>query len=158
MQRIKIGTLVWAFAFGAPVGWLIARTVRGSGNGLPPVPVVLPILLLALAVAGFVTARAVRGWVAERRHDRHLDALRVARLLAMAKAGAMFGAVVAGVYAGIVLVALDLLNVPLGRDRALVGGLVVLAAVAVSVAGVVLERACEAPPEDDADSAHGMSE
>lgn len=151
MQRTRVGTLIWAFLFGVPVGWLIARAVRWSGGGLPPIPVVLPILLVALAVAGIVAARWVRAWVDERKHERQLDALRVARLVVMAKAGAIFGAFVAGIYGGIVLVALELLEVPLGRNRAIVGVLVVLAAAAVSVAAVILERACEAPPppEDD---------
>jgi ABC-type xylose transport system permease subunit len=156
VHRTRVGTLIWAFVFGVPVGWLIARAVRSSGNGLPPIPAVLPILLGVLAVAGIVAARWVRAWVDERKHERHLDALRVARLVAMAKAGSIFGAVVGGLYAGIVLVALELLDVPLGRSRAIVGGIVVLTAVAVSVSALVLERACEAPPppqDDDPPSA-----
>lgn len=132
--------------FGVPIGWLIARAVRSSGSGLPPIPVVLPILLVALAGAAIIAARLVRGWVDERKHERQLDALKVARLVVMAKAGAIFGAFVAGIYAGIVLVAFDILDVPLGRNRAIVGGFVVLAAIAVSVSALVLERACEAPP------------
>lgn len=151
MHRTRVGTLIWAFVFGVPVGWLIARAVRSTGGGLPPIPAVLPILLVVLAITGVVAARWVRGWVDERKHERHLDALRVARLVAMAKAGAIFGAVVAGLYAGMVLVAVDLLDVPLGRNRAIVGGIVVVAAMAVSVSALFLERACEAPPppQDD---------
>jgi hypothetical protein len=116
---------------------------------LPIVPWVLPLLVLFLAVIVAVAARAVRGWVTERRHDTSLDALRVARLLALAKAAEYFGAVLAGGYLGLGIRALADLAVPMGQNRALLSALVIVAAIILTVAAVRLERACRVPPPDE---------
>ena len=153
MQRTRIGSLVWAALVAAPIGWSIARVVDAASGALPPVPWVLPLLLLFLAVAMFAGARAVRAWIHERRYDGRIDALRVARAVALAKASEYFGAVVAGAYAGLVLLALSMLDVPMGRNRAVLGGIVIVCATVLTVAAVRLERAGEVPPpaEDDED-------
>jgi hypothetical protein len=110
--------------------------------------------LAFLAVVLFVGARTVRGWIEERRYDGRMDALRAARLLALAKAAAVFGAAVAGAYLGLGVLALDSLAVPAGRNRVVLSGLVAVVAIVVVVAGIRLERACQVPPgdEDSADT------
>ena len=79
-----VSTLLWVALAAIPVGWSIGRVVDAVSNTLPPVPI-LPLLLAFLALLLFVGAYAVRGWVQERRYDRRLDALRIARLLALGK-------------------------------------------------------------------------
>jgi hypothetical protein len=93
--------------------------------------------------------------VQERRYDRRLDALRIARLLALGKAAAVFGALVVGVYVGIAVLALGSLEVPAGRNRAILSALVVVAAVVVVVAALRLERACVVPPPDEDSAENG---
>lgn len=129
--------------------------VDAVSNTLPPVPWILPLLLVFLALLLFVGAYAVRGWVQERRYDRRLDALRIARLLALGKAAAVFGALVVGVYVGIAVLALGSLEVPAGRNRAILSALVVVAAVVVVVAALRLERACLVPPPDEDSAENG---
>lgn len=149
MQKTKISTLIWVAVIAVPIGWSIARLVEAASGALPPIPLVLPLLLLFLAVGLFAGARAVRQWISERRFDRRLDPLRVARAVALAKAAEYFGVVLIGVYAGIGLLALDNLNVPMGRNRALLSGAVIVCAVVLTVAAVRLERACMVPPPSD---------
>ncbi|TDE08915.1 DUF3180 domain-containing protein [Jiangella asiatica] len=146
MQKTKIGSLIWAALVAVPIGWSISRLVDAASGSLPPVPWVLPLLLLFLAIAMFAGARAVRAWITERRFDQRIDALRVARSVALAKASAYFGAVVAGGYGGLGLLASTMLDVPMGRNRAVLSGITVVCAVVLSVAAVRLERAGEVPP------------
>lgn len=151
MSRTTLGTLGWVAAIAAPIGWSIGRIYDAAVGTLLPVPWVLPLLLVFLAVIAVAAAAVVRAWVAERRYDNRIDALRVARLLVLAKALEFFGAAVAGAYLGLVLLALDAMAVPMGRNRVLLGGIVVVAAVVLTVAAVRLERACIAPPSPDED-------
>ncbi len=149
MTQTRIGSLIWAAVVAAPIGWSISVLVDAATGVLPVVPWVLPLLVLFLAIILAAAARAVRGWVSERRHDTRLDALRVARLLALAKAAEYFGAVLVGGYLGLGVRALADLAVPMGQNRALLSALVVVAAVILTVAAVRLERACRVPPPDE---------
>jgi Protein of unknown function (DUF3180) len=155
VRPTRVSTLLWVALAAIPVGWSIGMVVDAVSNTLPPVPWILPLLLVFLALLLFVGAYAVRGWVQERRYDRRLDALRIARLLALGKAAAVFGALVVGVYVGIAVLALGSLEVPAGRNRALLSALVVVAAVVVVVAALRLERACLVPPPDDDSAENG---
>ncbi|NED95413.1 DUF3180 family protein [Phytoactinopolyspora alkaliphila] len=149
MQKTKIPTLIWVGLIAAPIGWSISRLLLDASGTLPPVPVVLPVMVFLLAALLFAAAREVRGWIQERRHDRHIGPLRVARLLALAKAAEYFGAAAAGAYVGLAVLATDHLEVPMGRDRLVMSGLVIAFATLASGAAVALERACVVPPEDD---------
>ena len=155
MQRTKIGSLIWVALVAVPIGWSIGRVVDAMSGALPPVPWVLPLLLVFLAIAMFAGSRAVRGWITERRFDSRIDALRVARSVALAKASAYFGALLVGVYTGLGLLALGYLDSPMGRNRGILSATVVVAAVVLTVAAVRLERAGEVPPPaDDENGAH----
>jgi hypothetical protein len=155
VRPTRVSTLLWVALAAIPVGWSIGMVVDAVSNTLPPVPWILPLLLVFLALLLFVGAYAVRGWVQERRYDRRLDALRIARLLALGKAAAVFGALVVGVYVGIAVLALGSLEVPAGRNRAILSALVVVAAVVVVVAALRLERACVVPPPDEDSAENG---
>lgn len=149
MRPTRIGTLVWVGLAAAPVGWSVGKVVDQVSGTLPPVPWILPLLLVFLSALLLLGARVVRGWITERRFDRRMDALRVARLLVLSKAAAVFGALVTGAYLGIGVLALGSLSVPAGRNRALLSGLVAVAGVMVSITAIRLERACMVPPEDE---------
>jgi hypothetical protein len=155
VRPTRVSTLVWVALAAIPVGWSIAMVVDAVSGTLPPIPWILPLLLMFLAALMFVGAYAVRGWVEQRRFDRRLDALRVARLLALGKAAAMFGALVVGAYLGIGVLALGSLSVPVGRNRAVLSALVVLAGVVVIIAALRLERAGLVPPDEDTSETDG---
>ncbi len=151
MRATKVSTLIGVGLIGFAAGWLFGRLVKASTGALPSVPWVLAIVLAVMAVLLLMGARVASGWIRERRYDRRVDALVVARLLALGKAGSIFGAVVAGAYAGLGGVALNQLSGTIARDRALLAGVVALAGVAVAVAGFRLELACRVPPPDESD-------
>lgn len=137
--------MLWIGLAAILAGWslgLIADAVSGS---LPAVLWVLIPVLLFMVVLILLGVRLVRGWVAERRYDEFVDALTVARLLALAKALAVFGVVVAGGYVGLGLLAADRLTGTTARDRLLLALGVALCGVLVTFAALRLERACEVP-------------
>jgi hypothetical protein len=155
VQATKVSTLLGIGLAAVPAGWLLGRIVQAATGALPSVPWVLAIVLVAMAVLLLIGARVARGWIEERRYDSRVDALVVARLLALGKAASVFGAVVAGVYLGIGGVVLNQLSGTAARDRALLAAAVALTSTAVAAAGMRLEFACRVPPEDDEDP-HGL--
>lgn len=125
---------------------IIAVTVyvllRFSYDSLPALKYLVPVPLAALAVAELVAARRVRAAV---RHDpdaKAMAAIVIARCVALGKASSLVGSGVAGASVG--LLARLLPDVPAvsaaGHDAA-VGALLLLAAIALVVAGLLLERA-----------------
>lgn len=155
MQKTKLATLLWICLIAAPIGWSISRLIHNATGTLPPIPLLLPAFIVVLAVIMLAGAREVRGWIHERRHDRHIGPLRVARLLALAKAAEFFGAAVIGGYVGLGVLAMDHLASSMGRGGLLRAGIVAAAAVLATVAAVVLERACLVPPDDEEGSEPG---
>jgi hypothetical protein len=142
-------TLVVSGVAGAVVGFGLASLLDRLGYGLPRVSWVSIGLLLLLAVALLVSARRVVGWVSGDRHPQPGDALRMGRLVALGKAGAVFGAVMTGGYLGLALAALPRLPGEYGREHLgwALGG--ALAALAVMVAAIVLERSCRLPGDGE---------
>lgn len=149
MHRTKVGTLLGIGLAAVPAGWILGLVADAVSGALPAVPWGVIPVLVAMAVIGFVGARVVRAWIAERRYDRAVDALLVARLLALAKAVAVFGVVVTGAYVGLGLLTLDRLTGTVARDRALLAASIAVGGVLVTIAAVRLERACEVPPPPD---------
>lgn len=142
---------MWTGLTAAVVGWILGLIAVAISGAVPAVLWVLIPVLLFMAVLAFVGARLVRAWVGERRYDEFVDALTVARLLALAKALAMFGVVVAGGYVGLGLFAADRLTGTTARDRLLLALGVAVCGLLVTAAALRLERACEVPrpPRDE---------
>lgn len=149
MTRTSPRLLVLLGLAAAPVGWTVGGIVDTLAVGLPQVPRLTPVLVGFLAALLAVLALAARGWVAERRYDRRIDALVVARLVVLAKASAVFGALAAGGYGGFAALALRETGLSTGSERPVVAALTALAGVAVAVAACWLERSCTVPPRDD---------
>lgn len=157
MQPSRITTLVWSGLAAGLAGWTLGLIALALSDSLPAVLWVLVPVLLFMAVLIFVVARIVRAWVAERQYDEYVDALTVARLLALAKALAIFGVVVAGGYAGLGLLAADRLTGATARERLLLSLAVAVCGVVLTVAALRLEHACEVPhpPDDDDEQTTG---
>ena len=152
MRPTRVRTLLVAAAVAAGVGFVVAQSLDAfSTAGLPRLSWITVLLLAALVAFLLLAARAVRSFVGGRRHDARLDALSVARLVAVAKAGALLGALVCGGYAGFGAYALQLLDSSPGQRRVVVAAVTALLGVAVSASALVLERACQVPPDDPDD-------
>lgn len=146
-------TLLLAALTGAVIGYGIGLVSDQLGYGLPRVSWVAIGLLLFLAVLLFVAARRARSWVSGDRPQQPGDALTLGRYVALAKAGAVFGAVMAGGYLGLAIAGLDRLSTDYGRDHVLWAAGGAVAAVVVTVAALGLERSLQLPHDGDTGSA-----
>lgn len=120
--------------------------VRYDGNP-PRLGWSAPVLLLAGAVAvGFL---AHSTWQSlHKRHERMTSEHGI-RMLSLAKASVVAGALVAGYYGGFALAFIGELDVSLGKERFVRGIAAAVASLFLLVAGLLLERACRLPEDDD---------
>lgn len=158
MRRTPAGRIV-AIGLGATlVAFAVLRVVEGRGGTLLPVPPVSWIAVLAIAAVVGVLAWNVRQYVRGRRPG--FDVLLAARTVVLATASTYTGGLLFGWYAAQVLlvVAAGDLEIAARRDLAVTAGVAALAAVLLSVVGLVAERWCEVPPpEDDDEGGPGAS-
>ena len=151
MAATRWQALVLACLGAGTVGWLVWRTVIGQGGSPPQVPWTVAAVLAVLAGIVLWLGFAVRAYQRGKRPD--LDPIRAARTAVLAKAACYSGALLAGWYGAQSLVLVgDLANEPL-RSGALSAGAATLAAVALAVVGVVVERFCRLPPPSDGERA-----
>ena len=143
----RIGQVLLIAVASTAVSWLLLDAWAGSGGEPLPLPWTAVAGTAALAIAVVSLGVPVRRWVSGRR-DRPLDPLYAARAFVLAKAAAYGGAALTGWYAG---QALALLPDVVGTRRArfVLALLAAVAAVAISVAGLVVQRWCRVPPDDE---------
>ena len=141
-------TLLLLALAGVVVALGLARLLERSGQPGLPLPWTVAVVPLAAAAALLWFALPVRRWT---RGDRGfpLDPLRAARTVVLAKASALVASLFLGWYGG---VALWLLRPDAPQVQA--GRLAVAAAAAAGfalmlVAGLVTERWCRRPPDED---------
>lgn len=119
--------------------WGALRIAETRGVALPPVTWTAPAGVALLALAVVATAVALRRRL---RGARRPHPLGMARMAVLGKASAHVGPLVGGLYAGYLLVLLPALEIESRRDRAVLSATALLAAVVLSGAGLLLERAC----------------
>ncbi|MFW0787529.1 DUF3180 domain-containing protein [Gordonia sp. CPCC 206044] len=133
------------------VAWILVRYNYGS---LPPLPLLSGLVLYVLAALEVIIAFVVRARVADRQVGRargQLHPLTAARVLALAKASAILGAIAVGVWAGLLIYLWtqhDLAAADHDRPGAIIG---LVGGVLLVAAAVWLEYCCRAPddPTDD---------
>lgn len=142
------GVLVAWGVGGMVAGWLVRRVVEAAGGVVPVLSWLQPLALFLVAAILAVTARATWRQVQVRR--TWLDPARAVNRLVLAKACALVGALLAGVYAGYALswvgVADDLAGERMLRALTASG-----AGVLIVTFALALERACRVR-EDDPDN------
>ena len=164
VRRRDLLVLAVAVAFAC---WLVVRSAYGD---LPAFHWWLPVPLGVLAVAEALGARTLRLRLTAQREGRQapgrtaaaasrpVEPMLVARLAVLAQASAWVGAVVAGLWAGVLLhtgPALGRLSAAAGDSVAAVVG--VLLAAALTAAALWLEHVCKVPPgADDEDRPGGV--
>nr|WP_217274705.1 DUF3180 domain-containing protein [Rathayibacter sp. VKM Ac-2835] len=138
---------------GAVVGFLIDLAIAAAGRPvlIPPLTVPLTLVVVAALVIGFAIPihRATKGTL-----RRPIDPFRAMRVVVLAKASSLVGALLLGASGGVLVYLLSRPVVPsLGsvwQDVAAIVGAIVLL-----VAGLVAEHLCTIPPTDDDDPAVG---
>jgi hypothetical protein len=78
-----------------------------------------------------------------------MDPRRAVNLLLLAKAAALAGAVFAGGYLGFALHFVDSMDVDLPRERVIRAVSAAVASGALVISGLLLERACRVPRDED---------
>lgn len=130
------------------VGFSAMRLWESAGRGAFPLPWSALAGMLVIAGAVLAVGWPVRRWNHGQR-DRPLDPLRAARTAVLAKASSHSGALLVGWYAGQALVLLPDLAIEPRRERLVACLLAVATAGAMVAAGLVAERWCRLPDEDD---------
>ncbi len=140
---VVVGVLAWAAA-------LLWDDRRGTLPSVPwSAPLVLGFLAAVVGSLAWVLRTRFNALRAGRVDARPVDPMFASRSLGLAKASALVGALVAGLYAGFgVFLARDL-AVDVRRERALLCLVAVVAAVLLAVAGLWLERVLRVPPDED---------
>ena len=163
MRPTRLRTL-WAMLAGvAVVSWSVLSLLDSRGGALLPAlpwsaPAALAVLAVLIALAALGVRRRLRQRLGSRQQGgplqaldgarpKPVNALVVARLAVLGKASAYAGAVLAGAYAGYLLLVLGDLSTELRREIGAIAGLSALAAVLLAAAGLALERCCRVPPD-----------
>lgn len=151
MKRTRAATLVALAAMGAGGGFLlqVALAAAGFPKFRPEYTMALSLLFIAGVVIALAVPirRATRGTVRTR-----IDPFHATRVVLLAKASSLAGALLGGVGVGLLVELLTrsggLNSDSLVRSLAALGG-----AVALLIAGLVGEYLCTVPPSEDGDAA-----
>ncbi|WP_392508026.1 DUF3180 family protein [Naumannella halotolerans] len=142
--------LVAAAAVGAVGAWALASLVELL-SGLP-LQLTWPGAVVLLVIGGCISAIAAGAWLRLRRDRVRTEPARAVALLALGKAAALGGALMAGGYLMFAMLSVPDLAVPAARDRVLRASVAMIGGLIVMVAGLVLERACRVPEDGDDDA------
>ncbi|MBF4162622.1 DUF3180 domain-containing protein [Nocardioides acrostichi] len=148
MTPLPTAQLAVLGAVGLVLGWLVKPISVALAGQAWLVSWTQPAVLLFVALAVGATARATQQQ--RRGKGASLEAHQGVNRLALGRATAYVGALVAGVYGGY---AVAWLGIPsdYAHRRLLWSGLAALAAAGVVGCGVLLERACRIVEDDDED-------
>lgn len=147
MSQTRIRDVVMILVTAGVVSWLLVRQFYGD---LPPLRWYTGAWLAVLAVIEFIYGRQLRARIRHEPGARPVQALQTARAAVFGKASAILGALMAGLWSGLlvyVLPELDFLAAA-GHD-AVTAGIGMVAAVGLAAAGLWLEHCCRAPDQPD---------
>jgi hypothetical protein len=131
------------------ITWLAMRQWYGD---LPRLRWFVPLSLVLLAIAEVLAANQLRDRIRRRPGAPPVQPLVAARMLALAKASAVVGAVMVGIWAGLLVYVVPRLGqlAAAGNDTA-TAAFGVVAAVALTAAALWLEYSCRTPAPPDGD-------
>ncbi len=146
MNRTRPLPLLIAVAVGlvALYSMNIVLAMRGVAVLVPPVSLAVALALIAVTLIALAwpVRRAAQG-------ERRIDPFFATRVVVLARASALAGALLAGAAAGILIYLLSRVVVPLGSS--LTAGATLVAAVALAAAALVAEHWCSLPPDEPTD-------
>lgn len=153
MRSTRAWDLIGLGLVAAVATWLLVRSFYGS---LPPIGVLAGASLYAVAVGEFAFALYVRARIRDRRigdGPQQLHPITVARALALAKASALVGAALVGVWTGFLLYVLPISATVRAASADRVGAVVGLVAGLVLVGAALWLEHCCRTPDDHTDDA-----
>ena len=141
--------LVVAALFGGLAGWLLAVTTEALNAVAPSIPWSAPIGLFVVGALVGAIARSTHQQIQVRRE--RMEPQRAVAFLVLGKASALGGALVAGGYLGYALSFVGRFAAEGPRERVVRSLVAVVAGVGLGIAGLLLERACRVPFDEDAE-------
>lgn len=152
MRPLRPGTLASLAFVAAALGWTGTRVWSVVAGSSPDVPRLAPFALVFLAAVLVGGGLTMRRRVQRRQPGTPPISPDLAvRLLVLAQASAIVGALAAGGYLGAAVYYAAELDIPFRRAAAGWALASAIASMVVVVAAVWLERECRVPPEDDPD-------
>ncbi|GAB3296709.1 DUF3180 domain-containing protein [Parasphingorhabdus pacifica] len=135
----------------ALVGAVLAYLgIRVSYGALPTLPMLAGATLLLLALVDVVLAVVVRPRIKRRAGTEPLESLTAARLVALAKTSSLAGAIMGGVWIGLLLFLVPRMEVlEAARSDTASAGIGLFSAVALIGAGLWLENCLRNPDEPE---------
>ncbi|GAA1440666.1 DUF3180 domain-containing protein [Leifsonia poae] len=158
MRRTRATSLIGLGVAGAVIGFLIELAAAGGGVAVFIPPLSLPITLVVIAIIVVAFAIPIRR-ATHGRTSRRIDPFQAMRIVVLAKACSLSGALLTGAGAGVLVFLLSRAVIPGGSAVWLAVATTVGAAVLLA-AGLVAEHMCTLPPEDnddDPENAHAKS-
>lgn len=147
VQPTRLSGLAAVLVVGALLGYAFAVLSERAFDSAPRVE--------WIAVAALVVVGGLLLWMARSTHRtlhvqrRAVDVHRTFNLLVLARASAIVGALVAGGYLGFGLHYVRHLDIPLLHQQAVRSAAAAAAGVLIVVSGLLLERACRVPPDEE---------
>ncbi|HEX5968289.1 MAG TPA: DUF3180 domain-containing protein [Intrasporangium sp.] len=147
---IRASTLVLTGVAVLVLAWLVMRWVEGNSRSVPD-----PGWIGAAAMLFLGGGILVAGWQVRKFRDgvsgATMTPLRAARTLVLGQAAALTGAALTGWYTALLLVLLPDADIESQRSRMWPFVLHALVAVALAIAGLVVQRWCRIRPRDEGD-------
>ncbi|GAA0302417.1 hypothetical protein GCM10009528_19370 [Kineococcus aurantiacus] len=134
----------------AVLAWSGLRIWVSGGHSEPDLMWRTTLTIGLLAVAVFGVGWPVKQWV-DGDKSRRIDALRAARTAALAKAASVAGSMLVGVFAGWGVHYVPTLHIAARRSEGVVAAADVVVSVLLLVAGLLVERWCRVPADEDDD-------
>lgn len=149
MQPTRIRMLLAVAVLAAAVGWGAVRVVEGQSGRLLPVPWLAAAAVWLLAGATLAWAISARPRLQGRPGARPMPPVVAARTAALAMAGSRAGAVVAGLYLGVLIGMLPSAGTPTGQSTVWSAAGATLGAIGLIAASLWLEHVCRLPIDPD---------
>ncbi|HEY6297604.1 MAG TPA: DUF3180 domain-containing protein [Streptosporangiaceae bacterium] len=148
MRPTRTSTLAIVAVVCAVVSWILLKAVY---ERLPLLPWTGVPALLVAAVAEAWTGRDLKARIAGRPGLKPAAPLFVSRMVALAKASSLAGAVIAGLALGFVIYLSGSLNDTIPRQDAVTAAVTFAASVVLACAALYLEYCCRVPDAPDRD-------
>jgi Protein of unknown function (DUF3180) len=161
MKQTKILSLLIAFAISAAATFAIVKAVVANGGVVPVAPTNLLISIPAIAVIELLAAipvfryrRELSKFASTGKRPKRIDPFYAVRILALAKATAISGALFSGFAASLVLLQATL---PVLPDSIWLNVIALVESILLIVVAMIIERACKLPEDGEVADAKGSA-
>jgi polyferredoxin len=147
VTRTRPSLLLLLAALGAGAGWFLETALVSAGSPAYVPPFTLAVVLALIGVIVVLIARPVYRAV-RRTSKTRVDPFYATRAVVLAKASSLTGSLFGGVVVGVLVFLLTRSVVPAGSAIAMTV-VTVVASIVLLAGGLIAEKMCTLPPQDD---------